>query len=208
MKQRKTSEERMAAKLACTARWRLANADHVKAYAKKRYEANKSEILAKKTAKRSKTREADSAYSRAYYQARKIERLAYAKAYRQANKAIVRARMKAWRDANKDVAHSSQKAWKSKNPGVNAVYCGQRRARKAGSGGKLSRGIIKKLMTVQGGKCVYCCADLSPGHHLDHKIPLSRGGTHTDDNVHLTCPLCNLRKHDKTHEEFLLLRSA
>lgn len=30
--------------------------------------------------------------------------------------------------------------------------------------------------------------------HLDHVIPLSKGGTHTADNVKVACAPCNLRK--------------
>lgn len=33
--------------------------------------------------------------------------------------------------------------------------------------------------------------------HLDHIIPLSRGGTHTYDNVAVSHPICNIRKKDK-----------
>lgn len=35
------------------------------------------------------------------------------------------------------------------------------------------------------------------GLHLDHVIPLSKGGTDTIDNVKPTHAICNLRKHDK-----------
>lgn len=39
--------------------------------------------------------------------------------------------------------------------------------------------------------------------HIEHKIPLSRGGTHTFDNVVLACRKCNLSKGAKTDWEFI-----
>lgn len=38
--------------------------------------------------------------------------------------------------------------------------------------------------------------------HIDHDIPLSRGGTHTADNVHVACTNCNLRKGKMTSSEY------
>lgn len=82
----------------------------------------------------------------------------------------------------------------------------ERRAKKAGSLGKLTRGIRKRLFAAQGGKCIYCSADLGRSAHLDHVIPLAKGGEHSDDNVQLLCPPCNLSKGAKMPDEFLEYR--
>lgn len=60
-----------------------------------------------------------------------------------------------------------------------------------------------ELMREQNGECAYCGTNITEQHHLDHKVPISRGGGHLKENVHLTCPRCNLRKSDYTHEEYL-----
>jgi hypothetical protein len=46
------------------------------------------------------------------------------------------------------------------------------------------------------GKCVQCGYT---GQYIeyDHRIPRSKGGTNTVDNVQLLCRMCNLRKGDK-----------
>ena len=60
------------------------------------------------------------------------------------------------------------------------------------------------LFDEQGGKCAYCGCDLNEsGKHLDHIIPIAKGGLHTTSNVHWTCPTCNLSKGDKLEEEWL-----
>lgn len=38
------------------------------------------------------------------------------------------------------------------------------------------------------------CGAAPPILHVDHKIPLSKGGTDTDDNLETLCGPCNLRK--------------
>lgn len=37
--------------------------------------------------------------------------------------------------------------------------------------------------------------------HLDHVIPLSRGGAHSEDNIRVTHARCNLKKGTKLVEE-------
>jgi len=62
--------------------------------------------------------------------------------------------------------------------------------------GKLSNGIIKKLLIQQDCKCVYCKIDISANRHVDHIVPLALGGLNVDSNVQLTCPECNIKKAD------------
>lgn len=52
--------------------------------------------------------------------------------------------------------------------------------------------------------CFYCHIVIPAGaSHLEHKRPLSRGGTNSRANLVLSCASCNLKKARKTHEEFI-----
>ena len=62
----------------------------------------------------------------------------------------------------------------------------------------------KKLLAKHDGKCVYCKG--TDNLTVDHIIPLSVGGNNTFANLQIACLSCNVRKSDKTHEEFLILR--
>lgn len=51
-----------------------------------------------------------------------------------------------------------------------------------------------------GQPCTYCGEKSS---HIDHKIPLTRGGAHCFSNLDMICEDCNRAKRDRTPEEFL-----
>lgn len=67
------------------------------------------------------------------------------------------------------------------------------RRRSAGAK-KVPGGIVKRLWREQQGTCRVCRQSLTEGFHIDHKVALARGGTHTSENLQLLCPRCNLRK--------------
>lgn len=62
---------------------------------------------------------------------------------------------------------------------------------------------IENLFEKQQGLCYYCGCDISNGYDIEHKIPISRGGSNLIENICLSCENCNSRKHTKTEEEFL-----
>ncbi len=61
------------------------------------------------------------------------------------------------------------------------------------------------LLIMQDYKCNVCQCDISHFRHLDHHMPLSKGGTHTISNVVWLCPQCNLTKSNKAPRELLLI---
>lgn len=59
---------------------------------------------------------------------------------------------------------------------------------------------IKKHGTLT---CIYCSKPIEFGKDtLEHKIPLSRGGTNEYNNLAIACRHCNSSKQDLTEEEF------
>lgn len=107
-------------------------------------------------------------------------------------------------EENRNRLREEHKSWKLANRDAVKEISARRRAAIKYNGGTLSRGIVTRLFNCQGGICVYCDITLVNGFHLDHKTPLSRGGFNSDENVQLLCASCNLRKHTKTHDEFMV----
>jgi 5-methylcytosine-specific restriction endonuclease McrA len=60
------------------------------------------------------------------------------------------------------------------------------------------RGLRKEVFKRDGYKCVECGARRDDGAtlHVDHKIPVSKGGTDELDNLQTLCSDCNLNKSD------------
>lgn len=52
-----------------------------------------------------------------------------------------------------------------------------------------------RLIARQRGICAYCQQPTTEWH-MEHVIPLSRGGRHAIGNIAATCPACNLSKHN------------
>jgi len=65
---------------------------------------------------------------------------------------------------------------------------------------------IKKYGTLT---CYLCLKAIEfRKDHLEHKTPLSRGGTNAIENLDIACQHCNNTKHTKTEAEFReLIRS-
>lgn len=72
-----------------------------------------------------------------------------------------------------------------------------------GATGTISAQEWEAKLALYDRRCAYC-GKQPPRLHMEHMIPLSRGGSHSIDNVVPSCPSCNLRKGTKTPSEFLL----
>ena len=87
----------------------------------------------------------------------------------------------------------------------NRLNSSRRRARLKNALGVVSPDIEAVLMDLQAGRCngPGCRRQLlKAGTHLDHVVPLARGGLHEDANLQLLCPPCNLNKHAKDPDEW------
>lgn len=140
------------------------------------------------------------------WQQQNRRRSVYFGQYRQRNKDRVRARMTAWREANRKRIAERNAEWTRNNPEKNRLKEHKRRALKQQGGGSLSADIVERLMLSQSGCCTCCGASLSAGYHIDHIVPISKGGTNTDGNVQLLTPRCNLQKRDRDWGEFIASR--
>jgi 5-methylcytosine-specific restriction endonuclease McrA len=77
-----------------------------------------------------------------------------------------------------------------------------RRSRKRMATGSFTVKDINEILKAQKGRCAYCRKKLSRSYHVDHIVPLARGGTNERRNIQVTCKKCNLAKNSKDPMRF------
>lgn len=106
----------------------------------------------------------------------------------------VKERERAWREANVSHLRESGRAYYRKNRDRFLLHSRNRRAKKRSSPGAITHADIEEVLNLQRWRCAYCRSSLRTEYHVDHIIPLARGGEHSRANIQATCPKCNLQK--------------
>ena len=83
----------------------------------------------------------------------------------------------------------------------------KRRAKERSQLGHVSKDIVLRLMQNQRDLCVAPGCGKKIGrsrgdYHLEHIVPIARGGLHDDSNLQLLCSFCNWSKGTRSMIEF------
>lgn len=148
-------------------------------------------------------RPAGGAYNKRKYAARDREkaRLDH-KAWRDANPEKVKAIWDRNYQKNKAAMKERIKRWLLANPEAANAARDRRRAKEAGAEGYYTKDDVRELLRHHGRTCFYCSAPLTK-FHIDHFIPLARGGTNYPENLRLSCASCNCSKGAKMPWEWM-----
>jgi 5-methylcytosine-specific restriction endonuclease McrA len=141
----------------------------------------------------------------------KPERKAYIKEYKKKNKEHILQMNRAFVEANREKVAAQKKQWKIDNPERN-LHANRKaeRARRA----RLKNNITipytePQVLSTYGVNCNICGLEIDllstrqvgkpgwqQGLHIDHLIPVSKGGPDTLENVRPTHGICNLKKNN------------
>lgn len=121
-------------------------------------------------------------------------------------KANDKAYSKKWVSENRDrVRHNDLQRYK-RDPQKRIISSIKIRAKRLGAFGEYSGTEFHYLVKSFGHRCCYCGIFLHEKNiSADHKIPLSRGGTNTIENIVPACRPCNSKKNTRTFDEFWCL---
>lgn len=108
------------------------------------------------------------------------------------NKSKINENSKRWRANNPERAREVSKNSRLKNPETGRNTTARRRARVAENG--VYRVTSLELVSILRKPCAYCGAK---SEHVDHIIPITRGGHHAIGNLTGACAPCNLSKGSK-----------
>ena len=185
------------------AAWREANKGQIAIYSAAWHSANKGQIAIYGAA----YREANKGQIAAWHAANKDKRAAYYAA----NKVEISAYHAAYRAANKVKKAAIQAAYYAANPELFRRAGSRRRAFRLNNGYDIYT--EKQVLEIYGTDCHLCNlpidfnAPRSIGKtgwgralHIDHLVPISKGGADTLENVRPSHGLCNLSKGDRRWE--------
>lgn len=123
-----------------------------------------------------------------------------------------KANVRAYYHKNRDECNARHKEWAKRNPHYqrdryrndpecrarDLAYSKKRRALRRGA--STAELVDRQAIIERDNATCYLCGrgPLTDSEiHLDHVIPLSKGGPHAPDNLKVTCVSCNLSKGDK-----------
>ena len=194
-------------------------------------ERNKEKLISKQKEYHQKNKEIRNAKSREYYHKNKEiireKRKERDKRYREDNKELIKQRHKEWRKNNSerlkeqqdkwnksDSFKKAQKKYKKSEKGRQSDYLSRIKRRSLKQKVSFSPFERKQILNRDKWKCQNCgCKvhDRSNGNwntpnkaHIDHILPLSKGGDSKPSNLQTLCRTCNLSKHDNVELQLKL----
>jgi hypothetical protein len=177
--------------------WKSKNADKISRHNNTYRLKNLDKIKEKNKSYREKNRAAILATQKRYRQANAEKVSANALKWQRQNKDKVNAKSKKWRTAHPEQASQIGKNFRQNNPENGKLSAARYRARKYKNGVfYVSELEVKSLLKKP---CFYC---FGVAEHLDHVLPIVRGGRHSIGNLVQSCASCNLSKGSKTVMEW------
>lgn len=198
-------------------RYRASNKERISEYGRVYSAANKERIDAYKREWYAANKEREDDKKRKYIEANKGRVFERGRSYRAANKERLASRRSEWYAANKERLSAWHHAYYVENKerviertrryyaaNPDKVRAGRlrRRARIAQAEGTHTATDIQVQYERQKGKCYWCNERVGSDYHVDHIVPLARGGSNWPENLVIACPTCNLSKHDKLPHEW------
>lgn len=156
-------------------------------------------------------------YRKQYYQKNKEILIEYQKIYRvehkdkvinyrRKNKDKLTQKHREYVQNNLEEVYSYNRTWEIKNREKRNIQArahdAKRRAYKKNSTGQHTRDDILNQYERQKGKCYWCSKKVYNNYHVDHIVPLSRGGSNDKYNIVISCPHCNEVKNSKLPHEW------
>lgn len=118
--------------------------------------------------------------------------------YRAENKETIAAKQKLYREKNRDKIRETMKQWTKNNLDKKAANESKRRAIKANKSGIIENIDREEIIARDKSICHICEKKVARKDiTLDHIIPLSKGGSHTKNNIAVAHSHCNYSKKDK-----------
>jgi 5-methylcytosine-specific restriction endonuclease McrA len=168
-------------------KWRVANGEREKAVSAEYRNRNGEAIRARHAAYRRENAEK--------------EKMRHDK-YRMENKDRIREYGRQYYKKNKERMLRYIKERRLLYPEIVTAANARRRATRLKARGGHTAADIRNLVSLQKGRCGYCKTVVGRLFHVDHIVPMSKGGGNDRRNIQILCGTCNMRKNAKDPLDF------
>ena len=188
------------------------------------HEENREELHKKKRIYRENHRQEIREHVHDYREQNKEKQRERDRRYREQNREAIKERKRIYNNKNaneiskrrklfykthsKELLEEKRRYYQQSDPDHMRVLRDRRRARERASAGSHTAGDIRlqvRSQTDKRGKlrCWWCSKIIKNNdYHVDHRIPLARGGSNAPENLCISCPECNLSKQAKLPGEW------
>lgn len=148
------------------------------------------------------------AYTKTRYDQRDKDRVAADhREWRKKNPDKLARYTRSYYEKNKDKSRAKARKWAKLNPEAEAARKAKRRAASTASTVNFTKDDVRQILRANGRQCFYCGCALKK-FHVDHFIPLVKGGSNGPENIRLSCESCNCSKGAKMPWEWMPSRFA
>lgn len=162
-----------------------------------RYLLNRETVVAKMKIYNEANKDKISAINKARYRKNHAHYVKKARAKREANRGVFAAARRQHYEKNKLHEKTTHRLWCLANREREQAHRQNRRAREQSANGSFTSQDVLDLFERQQGRCAYCRVTIQKDFHVDHVIPLAKGGSNWPSNLALACESCNLSKGHK-----------
>ena len=177
------------------------NRETILEHRRQHYADNRDVERARRRQYYASNRDAALAYGRQYRAEHRDGMREYNRQYRANNHEEVIRQKRQYYVENRTAILAKDRQYRAANPDKVYQQSIRRRARKAAADGTYTSADIRAQLKRQKGRC-YWCGKKVMDYHVDHVIPLSRGGSNGPENLVIACPSCNLSKGRKLPHEW------
>lgn len=169
-----------------------------KEYMKKYWQENKEKLIEQNKQYRNENLDKCLETCRNYYKNNKEKCLENKQEYYLKNKETIKQYRKEYRNNMTEEQIQKER--------LRSIVRGHKRRKVTGN--HLSIKIIRELLEQYKYKCYYCNSKIihteRNSYHIDHYVPIAKGGTAEISNLVISCPTCNMSKGAKMPHEFML----